>query len=69
MLRSTRSSLFPDVNVWVALTLPEHVRHEASPKLLDWVPDDSELFFCLPLRPEQQITFADHLQFDPSFQG
>ena len=46
MPRSTRSFLFPDINVWVALTCAGHVHHEVA---RDWFTDLDEeprLFFC-----------------------
>ena len=42
----TRSSLFPDINVWVALTYEGHAHHT---KAVDWfqrVDRDSSLVFC-----------------------
>lgn len=46
MPRSTRSFLFPDVNVWVALTYRGHKHYAAARTWLDSVPNDSELCFC-----------------------
>lgn len=46
MQRSTRSFLFPDVNVWIALTYRRHVHYTTAKTWLDSVPDDSELGFC-----------------------
>ena len=46
MPRSTRSFLFPDVNVWIALTYRGHIHYAAAKTWLDTVPDDSELCFC-----------------------
>src|SRR6266702_6114076 len=46
MPRSTRSFLFPDVNVWIALTYRGHIHHTASKMWLDSLPDDSEVYFC-----------------------
>ena len=46
MRRSTRSFLFPDVNVWIALTYRGHIHHSAARMWLDSLPDDSELCFC-----------------------
>ena len=43
---STRSFLFPDVNVWLALTYERHVHHTIA---YDWfaaVEPRSRLFFC-----------------------
>jgi len=46
MPRSTRSFLFPDVNVWIALTYRGHKHYAAARTWLDSLPDDSELCFC-----------------------
>jgi uncharacterized protein len=46
MRRSTRSFLFPDVNVWIALTFRGHIHHAAARTWLNSVPDDAELCFC-----------------------
>jgi len=46
MPRSTKSFLFPDVNVWIALTYRGHVHYATARLWLDSVPDDSELCFC-----------------------
>jgi hypothetical protein len=39
------SSLFPDVNVWLALTHSRHVHHRSAAQWFDSV-TDSVLFFC-----------------------
>ncbi len=46
MPRSTRSFLFPDVNVWVALTYRGHKHYLGARAWLDSLPDDCELCFC-----------------------
>src|SRR3974390_1541184 len=46
MPRSTRSFLFPDVNVWIALTYRGHVHYVIARTWLASIPDDSELCFC-----------------------
>ena len=46
MPRSTRSFLFPDVNVWIALTYRGHIHYEAARIWLDSVSDDAEFCFC-----------------------
>ncbi len=46
MPRSTRSFLFPDVNVWIALTYRGHIHYTAARTWLDSLADDSELCFC-----------------------
>lgn len=34
----------PDVNIWLALGLPEHVHHHAATEWFD--PDDHPIYFC-----------------------
>jgi toxin-antitoxin system PIN domain toxin len=46
MQRSTRSFLFPDINVWIALTYRGHIHYTTARTWLDSVPEDSELCFC-----------------------
>lgn len=46
MPRSTRSFLFPDVNVWIALTFRAHKHHTAARAWMDSVSDDAEFCFC-----------------------
>ena len=46
MPRSTRSFLFPDVNVWIALTYRAHVHYTVARLWLDSLSDDFELCFC-----------------------
>ncbi|MGI8743174.1 MAG: TA system VapC family ribonuclease toxin [Bryobacteraceae bacterium] len=46
MKRSTRPSLFPDVNVWIALTHSGHKHHRLAVRWLSSVDDDARLFFC-----------------------
>jgi len=46
MPRSTRLFLFPDVNVWIALTFRGHVHHDVAKDWLASLPEDSELCFC-----------------------
>jgi toxin-antitoxin system PIN domain toxin len=43
---STRSSLFPDINVWVALTYEGHVHHAAAVRWFTTLDRESSLFFC-----------------------
>jgi uncharacterized protein len=45
MQRSTRLSLFPDVNVWIALTYRAHIHHATARNWLDSLPDDCGLYF------------------------
>jgi uncharacterized protein len=46
MPRSTKSFLFPDVNVWIALTFRGHIHHAAARIWLDSVSEDAEFCFC-----------------------
>lgn len=59
-----KSSLFPDVNVWLALT---HDRHRHHPVAVDWLAgEDAVLFYCrftqlglLRLLTTEQVMGAD----------
>jgi uncharacterized protein len=42
----TRSFLFPDVNVWLALTYEGHVHHIAAKRWFEPLDDEVRLFFC-----------------------
>jgi len=46
MPRYTRSSLFPDVNVWIALTYQRHAHHLAARNWYQALKRDARLFFC-----------------------
>lgn len=46
MRASTRSFLFPDVNVWLALTYERHVHHGVSKRWFVSLDDEARLFFC-----------------------
>jgi len=46
MPESTRSSLFPDINVWVALTYEGHAHHTTAVNWFTTVNRDSSLIFC-----------------------
>jgi uncharacterized protein len=46
MPKSSKSFLFPDVNVWVALTYQGHVHHAAAKKWFDSLDEDARLCFC-----------------------
>ena len=46
MKRFSKSSLFPDVNVWVALTYQGHVHHSAARGWFVSLHADARLFFC-----------------------
>ena len=43
---STKSFLFPDINVWVALTYEGHVHHLVAHDWLADAGDDVRLLFC-----------------------
>jgi toxin-antitoxin system PIN domain toxin len=45
MPKSTRSFLFPDINVWIALSYERHVHHQAA---RGWLAQNrsARLFFC-----------------------
>ena len=46
MQRSTTSSGFPDINVWVALTWSGHVHHVIARRWFETVDKRERLFFC-----------------------
>jgi len=46
MRRSTRSFLFPDINVWIALTYRRHIHYISANNWLSSVPDEAALCFC-----------------------
>ena len=46
MTESSRLFLFPDINVWVALTYDRHVHHPAARQWFDHLPPMARLFFC-----------------------
>ncbi len=46
MRKSSRLSLFPDINVWVALTYDRHVHHITARKWFEGVAPTARLFFC-----------------------
>lgn len=46
MPRSSNSFLFPDVNVWVALTYQRHTHHDAAARWLATLGDEDRLHFC-----------------------
>jgi uncharacterized protein len=46
MRRSTKLFLFPDLNVWIALTYRGHIHHAAATAWLQSLPDDVLLCFC-----------------------
>jgi uncharacterized protein len=46
MQESSRSFLFPDVNVWIALTLESHVHNAIAARWLAGLGQDSSVCFC-----------------------
>lgn len=46
MPESTTLFLFPDINVWVALTFEGHVHHASAAAWFSGLRDDHRLFFC-----------------------
>lgn len=46
MPRFTKSFLFPDINVWIALTYEGHVHHMIARDWFGTVDQDSRFFFC-----------------------
>jgi toxin-antitoxin system PIN domain toxin len=43
---SSKSFLFPDVNVWLALTYERHIHHSAAKDWLESVDPEARLCFC-----------------------
>ena len=46
MPKSTKSSLFPDVNVWTALTYERHVHHRVATMWFESLGSSTRVFFC-----------------------
>ena len=46
MTKSSRLFLFPDVNVWVALTYDRHIHHIRARKWFEGLAPTGRLFFC-----------------------
>lgn len=46
MRESSRLFLFPDINVWVALTYDRHVHHITAWKWFEGLAPSARLFFC-----------------------
>ena len=65
MPRSTRSFLFPDINVWIALTHQGHVHHLVATDWFATVDPDSRFYFCrftqLGLAPADSTGRADEV--------
>ena len=43
---SSKSFLFPDVNVWIALTYAGHTRHQAAVSWFSTIDSEARLCFC-----------------------
>lgn len=46
MRKSTISFLFPDLNVWLALSYQAHVHHQVAREWFESLPDSARLCFC-----------------------
>lgn len=46
MPKSTTSFLFPDINVWIALTIERHVHHTRATRWFEAIDGSGRLFFC-----------------------
>jgi toxin-antitoxin system PIN domain toxin len=46
MPRSSRLFLFPDINVWIALTYQRHIHHLIARRWFEGLAPTSRLFFC-----------------------
>ena len=46
MPRSTRSFLFPDINVWLALSYQRHIHYPSARGWFERLEDDSHVCFC-----------------------
>jgi toxin-antitoxin system PIN domain toxin len=46
MRKSSRLFLFPDINVWLALTYDRHVHHTTARKWFEGLAPTARLFFC-----------------------
>ncbi len=46
MTKSTTSFLFPDLNVWLALSVQRHIHHRTAARWLEALPGSQRLCFC-----------------------
>src|SRR5262249_9492057 len=46
MTKSSKLFLFPDINVWVALSYERHIHHTAARNWFDTLEPTARLFFC-----------------------
>lgn len=72
MTKSSRLFLFPEVNVWVALTYDRHVHHVSARQWFEGLPPTSRLFFCrltqlglLRLLSEPAVMGSDQAKSQP----
>jgi toxin-antitoxin system PIN domain toxin len=46
MTRYSKSFLFPDLNVWIALTYTKHVHYDCAQRWFTALPEEAHLCFC-----------------------
>jgi toxin-antitoxin system PIN domain toxin len=46
MTKYSKSCLFPDLNVWIALTYNKHVHYDFAHRWFTALPKEAELYFC-----------------------
>jgi uncharacterized protein len=46
MTRYSKSYLFPDLNVWIALTYTKHIHYDCAQSWYKDLPEDAQLCFC-----------------------
>jgi toxin-antitoxin system PIN domain toxin len=46
MTRYSKSFLFPDLNVWIALTYTKHSHYDCAQRWYTALPEDAQLCFC-----------------------
>ena len=46
MTRYLKSFLFPDLNVWIALTYNKHVHYDFAHRWFTALPEEAQLYFC-----------------------
>jgi uncharacterized protein len=46
MRKSSRLFLFPDINVWLALTYDRHIHHSTAGEWFEALAPTARLFFC-----------------------
>jgi hypothetical protein len=46
MTRYSKSFLFPDLNVWIALTYTKHVHYDFAQRWFSSLPEEAHLCFC-----------------------